>query len=124
VHNEGCSHSIRVLGSLYFCAAWPARRSIRLELLSMRARANIPRKQGIVRPLDPSDERSVDHPCHREQWLELARAIGRLEAREEFNLLRQQKAGSKPNEEASETARDRRRTLRPVFIRRAKAAVD
>jgi hypothetical protein len=95
-----------------------------LELLSMRARAKIPRKQGIVRPLDPSDERSVDHPCHREQWLELARAIGRLEAREEFNLLRQQKAGSKPNEEASETARDRRRTLRPVFIRRAKAAVD
>lgn len=44
-------------------------------------------KLGAVRPLDPSDPRSLDHPCHKEQWLGLARALGRLEAREEYAML-------------------------------------
>jgi hypothetical protein len=38
---------------------------------------------GIVRPLDAADPRSLDHPSHREQWLEFARAIGRQIARDE-----------------------------------------
>jgi hypothetical protein len=38
--------------------------------------------------LDPSDPRSLDHPCHKEQWLELARALGRLDARRDFEALR------------------------------------
>jgi hypothetical protein len=45
------------------------------------------KKLGTVRPLDPSDERSLDHPCHKKQWLELARVLGRLEAREEYAML-------------------------------------
>jgi len=44
-------------------------------------------RQGIVRSLDPTDPRSLDHPSHREQWLELARTLGRLEAREEYERL-------------------------------------
>jgi hypothetical protein len=43
---------------------------------------------GIVRELDPSDPRSLAHPSHREQWLELARALGRAAAREEIERLR------------------------------------
>jgi len=30
-----------------------------------------------MRPLDPSDPRSPEHPCHQEQWDELSRAFGR-----------------------------------------------
>jgi len=45
------------------------------------------KKQGTVRRLDPSDERSIDHPCHRKQWLELAKVLGRLEAREEYAMI-------------------------------------
>jgi hypothetical protein len=43
----------------------------------------------VIRTLDPSDPRGLDHPSHREAWLELADAIGRLEAREEIRLRRQ-----------------------------------
>jgi hypothetical protein len=42
------------------------------------------RAAGIVRPLAADDPRNLNHPCHREQWLELARTLGRLEARQEF----------------------------------------
>jgi hypothetical protein len=49
--------------------------------------ANDNNKQGTVRRLDPSDERSPDHPCHQKQWLELARVLGRLEAREEYAMI-------------------------------------
>ena len=46
----------------------------------------------VIRTLDPSDPRSLDHPSHREAWLELADAIGRLEARE---IIRRQREGQK-----------------------------
>jgi hypothetical protein len=39
---------------------------------------------GIVRPLDPSDPKNLNHPCHDQQWLELARAIGRSLARKQY----------------------------------------
>jgi hypothetical protein len=45
------------------------------------------KKLGTVRLLDPSDERSIHHPCHKKQWLELARVLGRLEAREEYAVI-------------------------------------
>jgi hypothetical protein len=45
------------------------------------------KKLGAVRSLDPSDERSIDHPCHKKQWLEFARVLGRLEAREEYAVI-------------------------------------
>jgi hypothetical protein len=48
----------------------------------MRKRFERPR--GTVRRIDPEDPRSLDHPSHKEQWLELARMLGRLEARQEF----------------------------------------
>jgi hypothetical protein len=47
--------------------------------------ANDNKKLGKTRRLDASDERSLDHPSHREQWLEMARAIGRQIARDEMN---------------------------------------
>lgn len=50
----------------------------------MRTRTSRPK--GIVRPLDPDDPRSLSHPSHKEQLLELARALGRMEAREEFAM--------------------------------------
>jgi hypothetical protein len=49
--------------------------------------ANDNNKLGTVRPLDPFDERSIDHPCHKKQWLELAKVLGRLEAREEYAMI-------------------------------------
>jgi hypothetical protein len=45
------------------------------------------KKLGRIRLLDPSDERSLDHPYHKKQWLELARVLGRLEAREEYAMI-------------------------------------
>ncbi len=43
--------------------------------------------KGIVRELDPNDPRNLDHPSHEEQWLELARALGRLDARKDFEAI-------------------------------------
>jgi hypothetical protein len=42
---------------------------------------------GIIRPLAADDPRNIDHPSHKERFLELARILGRLEAREEFERL-------------------------------------
>ena len=39
------------------------------------------------RKVNPIDPRNIGHPCHDEQWLELARALGRMEAEEEYELL-------------------------------------
>jgi hypothetical protein len=36
---------------------------------------------------DLSDPRNLSHPSHKEQWLELARALGRLDARRDFETL-------------------------------------
>lgn len=59
---------------------------------------------GPARDPDPTDPRSLSHPSHKEQWLALARALGRLDARRDFEAIRkgkvidQVKAGnSKPN---------------------------
>jgi hypothetical protein len=41
------------------------------------------KKLGKMRRLDASDEHSLDHPSHKEQWFEVARAIGRQIARDE-----------------------------------------
>jgi hypothetical protein len=56
----------------------------------MRSRVVSRKSEGqkaVIRPLDPSDPRSLDHPSHREQWLEFARAIGRQMARAERDGL-------------------------------------
>jgi hypothetical protein len=47
--------------------------------------ANDNKKLGKMIRLDAADERSLDHPSHREQWFEIARAIGRQIARDERN---------------------------------------
>jgi hypothetical protein len=78
------------------------------------------RPKGIIRPLDPSDPRSIDHPSHKEQWLELARAIGRMEAREEFEQLIERKRMH--HEQASQDVD--RRALRAVLQRRPKGPVN
>jgi hypothetical protein len=48
-----------------------------------------------IAPLDPSDPRSLDHPSHKEQWLELARALGRMEAREEYERSQASRKGTR-----------------------------
>jgi hypothetical protein len=52
---------------------------------SIPAPANDNKKSAKIRPLDRSDPRSLDHPSHKAQWLEMARAIGRQIARDERN---------------------------------------
>jgi hypothetical protein len=39
---------------------------------------------GIVRQLDPGDPRDLNHPCHLDQFLELARAVGRSMAQKQY----------------------------------------
>jgi hypothetical protein len=55
--------------------------------------ANDNKKLGKMRRLDASDERSLDHPSHKEQWFEVARAIGRQIARDEHDGCRGQHIG-------------------------------
>ena len=54
---------------------------------AVRHHDNDNNKLGTVRPLDTSDERSLNHSCHKKQWLEFARVLGRLEAREEYAAI-------------------------------------
>jgi len=42
------------------------------------------RPRAILRPLDPSDPRSLGHPCHDEQWLQYAGHLGRAMADAEW----------------------------------------
>jgi len=39
---------------------------------------------GVIRPVNPSDPRGLNHPAHRERWLEYARSIGRAMADQAF----------------------------------------
>jgi hypothetical protein len=57
----------------------------------IRSNARVRRLTAKVRPLDPSDPRSLKHPSHRDAWLQLAEVIGRLEAREMIRLSKQGK---------------------------------
>ena len=58
----------------------------------------VARNGGQVRPLDPDDPRNLDHPSHDEQWMELARAIGRSIARDQYARDQQQRGN--PDDEA------------------------
>lgn len=42
---------------------------------------------GTVRELPADDPDSIDHPSHKAQWLELARAMGRMDAKRDFEIL-------------------------------------
>jgi len=42
---------------------------------------------GIIRALDPSDPRNPDHPSHEKKWLEMAVALGRLMADQDYDRL-------------------------------------
>ena len=53
----------------------------------VRHHANDNDKKGKIRLLDLSDPRNLSHPSHKEQWLEFARVLGRLEAREEYAMI-------------------------------------
>jgi hypothetical protein len=66
---------------------------------------------GIIRELPADDPRNIDHPCHDEQWLELARTLGRAMADRDWDNLKG---------EADESRRD----LCPVFERPAKGSID
>ena len=58
--------------------------------------------RAVIRPLDSSDPRNLSHPRHREAWLQLADAIGRLEAREELRLRQQGDADDQEKAESSD----------------------
>jgi hypothetical protein len=72
-------------------------------------RNRIEAKHGIIRELDPADPRNLNHPSHREQLLELARAMGRAEA--DYELEQQRTDGKAAS----------RRPLRAVLKREAKS---
>jgi hypothetical protein len=63
-------------------------------------------KRGIVRPVDHADPRSLDHPGHKEKWLELARVLGRMDAKEDFERLHRK---GKPDVEPKVKAHKQRR---------------
>jgi len=50
-------------------------------------RTRIQRQKGIVRPLDSADPRNPDHPSHDQQWIELAKAMGRAAADADWDRL-------------------------------------
>jgi hypothetical protein len=52
-----------------------------------------PKIIGSVRHLDSDDPRNPNHPGHDEQWLEVARALGRSMADAEFDELIKQIKG-------------------------------
>jgi hypothetical protein len=41
----------------------------------------------IIREVNPISPRNIHHPIHREKWLAFAEALGRMEAREEYQEL-------------------------------------
>jgi hypothetical protein len=41
-------------------------------------------EQVVIRRLDPSDPRNLSHPCHKEQFRELAMEIARWLARKQY----------------------------------------
>lgn len=47
------------------------------------------KQKATIRQLPETDPRNMDHPSLKERLLELARAIGRMEAREEFRKSRE-----------------------------------
>lgn len=57
-------------------------------------------KQGtvVIRPLAADDPRNIDHSSHREQWLALADALGRMDAREAYAKLQKRKTGKNDEE--------------------------
>jgi hypothetical protein len=50
----------------------------------------------VIRRLDPSDPRSLDHACHKEQWLALVDAIASMAARKAF----EKESNRKPRRQA------------------------
>ena len=65
----------------------------KVSSIENKGHANDNKKLGKMRRLDESDPRSLNHPNHKEQWLEMARAIGRQIARDERNGLSGQHIG-------------------------------
>jgi hypothetical protein len=77
-----------------------------MTLKEMKAKRR--KSVAIMRPLDPSDPRSPDHPCHEEQWLALAGAIGRSLAKMDFD---------------SQVAKEKEKTLTSDLVRSAAISI-
>jgi hypothetical protein len=78
-------------------------------------RRRIKAKQGIVRQLDPTDPRNLNHPSHKEQWLELARSVGRSLARTEYARLNKRQPEETSRETSNEDTAKDRCDVRPLF---------
>ena len=61
---------------------------IKTAIFDCEAKGKKPKIIGFVQELYPDDPRNIHHPSHRERWLELARAIGKAEARADFEHLK------------------------------------
>jgi hypothetical protein len=66
----------------------------------VRRQRKTTKNTGVFHKLDPSDPRSPDHPSHDEQWDELAKAIGRRMAREQY--ARDHQGGNNADDEAAD----------------------
>lgn len=44
--------------------------------------------KGVIRKLDPSNPESIDHPSHRQKWLELVKALATALADRDFEAQR------------------------------------
>jgi hypothetical protein len=53
-----------------------------------KRKGGLPPEPKPIERLTPDDPRHIDHPSHKEQWDELARAMGRALADRDFKRLR------------------------------------
>jgi len=53
----------------------------------------------IIRDVNPISPRHIGHPRHDGQWLELAKALGRMDARKDFETIH----GKAPPDDSSKT---------------------
>jgi hypothetical protein len=53
----------------------------------MCAARRIRKPDVVARNLSSDDPRNLDHPSHKAQWLELARVLGRMDARKDFEAI-------------------------------------
>lgn len=95
-HQEGSQEKLPALISPWTNAMAVASRSARtvaFRCVAVTASSNR-RERGGILPLDASDNRNPDHPCHTQAWLEMARALGRMTADREWERLHPKETGN------------------------------
>jgi hypothetical protein len=66
----------------------PARYAADREPSRINSRSDLMRTiEQIIRDVNPISPRNIHHPIHDEAWLALARALGRMDARKDFEII-------------------------------------